>query len=64
MTLSFVLFLFLAHLGIGIVFTLALVDKTAGVQFFRFNAGFAAILLLTALALRPDVVVFLSLIHI
>ena len=58
MTLSFVLFLFLAHLGIGIVFTLALVDKTAGVQFFRFNAGFAAVLLLTALALRPDAVAF------
>jgi len=58
MTLSFVLFLFLAHLGIGIVFTLALVDKMAGVQFFRFNAGFAAVLLLVALALRPDAVAF------
>ena len=54
MTLSFVLFLFLSHLGIGIVFTLVLVSRTAGVQFFRFNAGFAATLLLVALALRPD----------
>ena len=54
MTLSFVLFLFLAHLGIGIVFTLVLVSRVAGVKFFRFNAGFAAALLLAALAMRPD----------
>jgi hypothetical protein len=54
MTLSFVLFLFLAHLGIGIAFTLVLVSKTAGVKFFRFNAGYAATLLVVALALRPD----------
>ena len=54
MTLSFVLFLFLAHLGIGIVFTLVLVSRTAGVKFFRFNAGYAATLLLVALAMRPD----------
>ena len=56
MTLSFVLFLFLAHLGIGIVFTLVLVGKEAGVKFFRFNAGFAAVLLLVALAMRPEAV--------
>ena len=54
MTLSFVLFLFLAHLGVGIVFTLVLVGKQAGVKFFRFNAGFAAVLLLVALAMRPE----------
>ena len=54
MTLSFVLFLFLAHLGIGIVVSLLLVPRTAGVQFFRFNAGFTATLLLVALALRPE----------
>ena len=54
MTLSFVLFLFLAHLGIGIVFTLVLVGREAGVKFFRFNAGFAAVLLLVALAMRPE----------
>ena len=58
MTLSFVPFLFLSHLGIGIVFTLVLVSRAAGVQFFRFNAGFAATLLLVALALRPDAVTF------
>ena len=59
MTLSFVLFLFLAHLGIGIVFTLVLVSRVAGVKFFRFNAGFAAALLLLVLwgistTLAPD----------
>ena len=56
MTLSFVLFLFLAHLGVGIVFTLVLVGKQAGVKFFRFNAGLAAVLLLVALAMRPEAV--------
>ena len=54
MTLAFVLFLSLAHLAIGIIFTLVLVSKVAGVKFFRFNAGFAATLLLVALAMRPD----------
>jgi protein NrfD len=48
-----VLFLFLAHLGIGIVFTLVLVSREAGVKFFRFNAGLAAIVLAVALAFRP-----------
>jgi protein NrfD len=53
MTLSAVLFLFLSHLAVGIVWTLALVSKAAGVKFFRFNAGLAAILLAVALAFRP-----------
>src|SRR5262245_44920269 len=53
MSLSTVLFLFLAHLGIGIAFTLVLVSRQAGVKFFRFNAGLAAILLAVALAFRP-----------
>jgi len=52
--LSSVLYLFLAHLGIGIAFTLLLVSKEAGVKFFRFNAGLAAALIATALAFRPD----------
>ena len=52
MSLSTVLFLFLAHLGVGIVFTLAFVSRGAGVKFFRFNAGLAAILLVIALAFR------------
>ena len=49
-----VLYLFLAHLGIGIAFTLLLVSREAGVKFFRFNAGLAAALLAAALAFRPD----------
>jgi hypothetical protein len=51
-SLATVLFLFLAHLGVGIVFTLAFVSRDAGVKFFRFNAGLAAILILIALAFR------------
>jgi protein NrfD len=54
MSLSTVLFLFLAHLGVGIVFALALVSRSAGVKFFRFNAGLAAIVIVVALALRPS----------
>jgi hypothetical protein len=50
MSLSTVLFLFLAHLGVGIIFTLLFVSREAGVKFFRFNAGLAAILLVIALA--------------
>src|SRR5438874_2190158 len=52
MSLSTVLFLFLAHLGVGIVFTLVFVSREAGVKFFRFNAGLAAILIAIALAFR------------
>ena len=52
MSLSTVLFLFLAHLGVGIAFTLVLVSKDAGVKFFRFNAGLAATLIAVALAFR------------
>jgi hypothetical protein len=51
--LSAVVYLFLAHLGIGIAFTLLLVSKEAGVKFFRFNAGLAAALVAAALAFRP-----------
>ncbi len=52
--LSAVLSLFLSHLGIGIAFTLLLVGHTAGVKFFRFNAGLGVVLLLVALAFRPE----------
>ena len=52
--MSSVLFLFLAHLGLGIAATLLLVAREAGVQFFRFNAGLGAVLLLIALAFRPE----------
>jgi hypothetical protein len=49
-----VLFLFLAHFGVGIAFTLAFVSREAGVQFFRFNAGLAAVLIGVALAFRYE----------
>ena len=48
-----VLFLFLSHLAIGIVLTLLLVSREAGVKFFRFNAGTAALLLAAAFTFRP-----------
>jgi len=48
-----VLFLFLSHLAIGIVFTLVFVSREAGVKFFRFNAGVAALLLVAAFTFRP-----------
>jgi hypothetical protein len=48
-----ILFLFLSHLGLGIVFTLVFVSREAGVKFFRFNAGLAAVLILFAFAFRP-----------
>jgi protein NrfD len=47
-----ILFLFLSHLAVGIVFTLALVSRDAGVKFFRFNAGLAAVLMAIAVAFR------------
>src|SRR5436190_15934004 len=45
-----ILFLFLSHLALGIIFTLVFVSREAGVKFFRFNAGLAAILLVIAIA--------------
>ena len=49
-----ILYLFLSHLGIGIFFTLALISREAGVKFFRFNAGLAAILIAIGFAFRPS----------
>ena len=49
-----ILFLFLSHLGLGVVFTLVLVSREAGVKFFRFNAGMAAILIAVAFVFRPS----------
>jgi protein NrfD len=49
-----ILFLFLSHLGIGITFSLLVVSREAGVKFFRFNAGLAAILVAIGFAFRPD----------
>ena len=48
------IFLFLSHLGLGIVFTLIFVSREAGVKFFRFNAGLAAILIAIGFAFRPS----------
>ncbi len=48
-----VLFLFLAHLAIGITFTLVFVSRDAGVKFFRFNTGMAALLIVAAFVFRP-----------
>jgi len=50
---ALILFLFLSHLGLGIVFTLVFVSREAGVKFFRFNMGLAAVLIACAFALRP-----------
>jgi protein NrfD len=50
MSLSTILFLFLAHLGVGIAVTLVFVSREAGVKFFRFNTGLAAILIAIGLA--------------
>jgi len=54
MSLSSILFLFLTHLGVGVTLVLAWVGKDAGVKFFRFNAGTAALLIAIGFALRPD----------
>jgi hypothetical protein len=54
MPLAAVLSLFLAHLAVGIAFTLAFVSREAGVKFFRFNAGLAALLGAVALAFQYD----------
>lgn len=48
-----VLFLFLSHLGIGILLSVLCVSREAGVKFFRFNAGLAAVLIAVAIGLRP-----------
>lgn len=53
MSLSSILFLFLTHLGVGLTFVLAWVGREAGVKFFRFNAGTAALLIAIGFALRP-----------
>jgi protein NrfD len=53
-TLSSILFLFLTHLGIGLAFTLLFVAREAGVKFFRFNTGLAAILLAIGFAFRSE----------
>ena len=48
-----VLFLFLTHLGIGVIASLLIVSREAGVKFFRFNSGLAAALIAIAFVFRP-----------
>ncbi len=48
-----ILYLFLSHLGVGIFLSLLFVARDAGVKFFRFNAGMAAILIAVGIAFRP-----------
>ena len=57
MSLSAILFLFLTHLGIGIAWTLILVSRSAGVKFFRFNAGLVVAILVAGMVFRPDAAV-------
>jgi protein NrfD len=54
MASSSVLFLFLSHLGLGIIFTLVAVSREAGVKFFRFTAGVAAALIALAFLVHPS----------
>src|SRR5574341_1000812 len=52
MTVSAILFLFLTHLGVGLAFTLLFVSRQAGVKFFRFSTGLAALLIAIGWAFR------------
>jgi protein NrfD len=49
-----ILYLFFSHLAVGIFLTLLVVSKDAGVKFFRFNAGLAALLLAVGVIFRPS----------
>jgi hypothetical protein len=58
MSLTPVLFLFLCHLGIGIVFTMLLISSAAGVRFFRFTSAMAFILTVLGIAFHPSALTF------
>jgi protein NrfD len=58
MSLTPVLFLFLCHLGIGIVFTMLLIPSVAGVRFFRFTSALAFIVMVLGVAFRPSAIAF------
>jgi hypothetical protein len=64
MSLASILFLFLTHLGVGLSLVLAWVDREAGVKFFRFIAGTAALLVAIGFALRPEAEGALSVVQI
>ena len=58
MSLTPVLFLFLCHLGIGIVFTMLQIASAAGVRFFRFTSALAFILMVLGIAFHPSAITF------
>jgi hypothetical protein len=58
MSLTPVLFLFLCHLGVGIVFTMLLISSAAGVRFFRFTSALAFILMVLGIAFHPSAIKF------
>lgn len=58
MPLTPVLFLFLCHMGIGIVFTMLLISSAAGVRFFRFTSALAFILTVLGIAFHPSAIRF------
>ena len=58
MPLTPVLFLFLCHMGIGIVFTMLLISSAAGVRFFRFTSALAFILMVLGIACHPSAIRF------
>ena len=58
MPLRPVLFLFLCHLGIGVVLTMLLIGSAAGVRFFRFTSALAFILIALGIAAHPSSLAF------
>jgi hypothetical protein len=58
MPLTPVLYLFLCHMGIGIVFTMLLISSAAGVRFFRFTSAMAFILVVLGIAFYPSAITF------
>ena len=58
MPLTPVLFLFLCHMGIGIVFTMLQIASAAGVRFFRFTSALAFILMVLGIAFHPSAIRF------
>ena len=58
MPLTPVLYLFLCHMGIGIVFTMLLISSAAGVRFFRFTSALAFILMVLGVACHPSAIRF------
>jgi hypothetical protein len=58
MSLTPVLFLFLCHMGIGIVLTMILIPAAAGIRFFRFTSALAFLLVVIGVAFHPSALTF------